>query len=37
MKERRHGPNQNFERAKDFKGTLKKLFNFVHIHLYLVL
>lgn len=26
MKERRHGPNQNFERAKDFKGTLKKLF-----------
>jgi len=26
MKERRHGPNQEFERAKDFKGTLKKLF-----------
>lgn len=26
MKECRHGPNQEFERAKDFKGTLKKLF-----------
>ena len=27
MKERRHGPNQNFERAKDFKGTLKNYLN----------
>ena len=27
MKGKGHGPNQEVERAKDFKGTLKKLFN----------